>query len=217
MHLTLPMTRSIGHKPMSEAQAFGLAAVFHLSLLAAALLAANLPKPEIEPPRPIEVRLVQAERPMPTPAPPVEIQKPQPKPVVKRQQEPPRPVTQAPQPMQQAAPPAPAEPQATPAPQPAPIPYAEAIFNAAYLNNPKPIYPPAARRRGDTGTVFLRVQVSETGMALAVEIKQSSGSEHLDRSARETVANWKFVPAKRGSANVASWVVVPVKFSLNDE
>lgn len=102
-------------------------------------------------------------------------------------------------------------------PVPAPVPFTDAKFDAAYLNNPKPVYPPAARRRGETGTVLLRVQISESGEALMVEVKSSSGSESLDRSARETVAKWKFAPARKGAHPVAAWVIVPIKFTLNEE
>jgi periplasmic protein TonB len=93
-------------------------------------------------------------------------------------------------------------------------PVTEARFDADYLSNPKPPYPSASRRLGETGTVYLRVQVSGEGQALQVELKKSSGFTRLDQSAQETVARWKFVPAKKGNNPVTSWVVVPIVFSL---
>lgn len=93
-------------------------------------------------------------------------------------------------------------------------PFVEARFGADYLSNPKPPYPPASRRLEESGTVYLRVHVSEEGSALKVELKTSSGFPRLDQSALETVAHWKFVPARRGETPVASWVVVPIVFSL---
>lgn len=90
----------------------------------------------------------------------------------------------------------------------------EARFDAAYLNNPRPVYPPLARRNGETGTVTLNVQVSETGQALAVSVKTSSGSARLDKSALDTVMTWRFVPASRGDTPISSWVVVPIAFVL---
>lgn len=91
----------------------------------------------------------------------------------------------------------------------------EARFDADYLSNPKPPYPSASRRLSEAGTVYLRVHVAADGHAHKVELKTSSGFPRLDQSALDTVAAWRFVPAKRGSTTVASWVVVPIVFSLS--
>ncbi len=101
------------------------------------------------------------------------------------------------------APPAPAE---TPATLP--------LFNAAYLRNPAPMYPPVARRSGDQGTVMLKVLVSPEGAPLRVELDQSSGSKPLDSAALDAVKGWRFVPARRGAQNIEGWVRVPVFFKL---
>ncbi|MDX5362784.1 MAG: energy transducer TonB [Pseudazoarcus pumilus] len=61
---------------------------------------------------------------------------------------------------------------------------------------------------------MLRVFVSAEGRAQKVEISESSGSPRLDRAASASVAGWRFVPAKKGERNVASWVLVPVVFKL---
>lgn len=113
-------------------------------------------------------------------------------------------------------PPVPVAPVVVPNPNPAPAvePLFEARFDADYLSNPKPPYPSASRRLGEAGTVYLRVHVSAEGHAHKVEVKTSSGFPRLDQSALDTVAQWRFVPAKRGSTAVTSWVVVPVVFSL---
>lgn len=87
-------------------------------------------------------------------------------------------------------------------------------FNAAYLRNPPPRYPLAARRNGDEGTVMLRVLVTTEGAAARVELDRTSGSASLDGAALEAVRNWRFVPARRGSQNVEDWVRVPVVFRL---
>jgi len=101
------------------------------------------------------------------------------------------------------------------APTPQPEPLIEARFDADYLSNPKPTYPVASRRLGESGVVHLRVHVSADGAADKVEIKNSSGFTRLDEAARETVTRWHFVPARHGATNVAAWVVVPIVFSLN--
>ncbi|MCL2589740.1 MAG: energy transducer TonB [Betaproteobacteria bacterium] len=88
------------------------------------------------------------------------------------------------------------------------------IFNADYLENPPPAYPQLSRRRGETGSVLLRVYVSADGRAKRVEIDKSSGFERLDTAARNAVSGWRFVPARRGSEHVAAWVLVPISFVL---
>lgn len=117
--------------------------------------------------------------------------------------------------------PAPAAPVATPpevkpAPPapPAPEPVVQARFDADYLKNPAPPYPPLSRRMGEEGKVILRVSVTPAGTAESVEIKTSSGSQRLDESAQKTVRTWKFIPAKRGSEAVQSFVLVPIIFKL---
>ena len=89
-----------------------------------------------------------------------------------------------------------------------------ARFDAGYLKNPAPPYPPQSRRIGEEGKVILRVFVTADGGAQQVEIKTSSGSDRLDESAQRTVRRWKFIPARRGGIAVESWVLVPIVFKL---
>ena len=89
-----------------------------------------------------------------------------------------------------------------------------ARFDADYLKNPAPPYPPQSRRIGEEGKVILRVFVTADGGAQQVEIKTSSGSDRLDESAQRTVRRWKFIPARRGGSAVESWVLVPIVFKL---
>lgn len=103
------------------------------------------------------------------------------------------------------APPAPAAPRA---------PVVPPSFNADYLNNPAPPYPPLSRRMGEEGKVVLRVFVNEQGLPADVQLRTSSGSSRLDNVALETVRQWKFVPARRGNQAIAAWVLVPISFSL---
>jgi len=87
-------------------------------------------------------------------------------------------------------------------------------FDADYLNNPTPRYPPASRRMREEGVVLVRVYVLSNGLPEAIELKRSSGSHRLDHSALEAVRKWRFVPARRGDETVAAWVIVPIAFSL---
>ncbi len=87
-------------------------------------------------------------------------------------------------------------------------------FDAAYLQNPPPVYPALARRMGEQGRVLLRVLVTAEGAAERVELKASSGAHRLDRAALDAVQRWRFVPARQGDRAVSAWVVVPISFSL---
>ncbi len=165
---------------------------------------------------PLVVDLIQPAQEKPPEAKPLPVVKPQP---VRQQPTPQKhvPVIEA----TQSTLPAPAAPVATPpevkpAPPapPAPEPVVQARFDADYLKNPAPPYPPLSRRMGEEGKVLLRVSVTAQGTADNVEIKTSSGSQRLDESAQKTVRNWKFIPAKRGDTAVQSWVLVPIIFKL---
>ncbi|MDR2690349.1 MAG: energy transducer TonB [Azoarcus sp.] len=90
----------------------------------------------------------------------------------------------------------------------------EARYDAAYLHNPQPPYPSMSKSLREEGTVMLRVHVLSDGKAEQVDIKQSSGSRRLDEAARASVSRWRFLPARRGSEAVASWVLVPITFHL---
>ena len=101
------------------------------------------------------------------------------------------------------------------APPPRDIPkIAPPTFNAAYLRNPAPRYPLMARRRGEQGTVTLRVLVTRDGLPAQVSVERTSGSGHLDSAALETVKTWRFIPARQGSEPIEAWVLVPVVFRL---
>lgn len=102
----------------------------------------------------------------------------------------------------------------TPTPTPTPPAVVPPRFDAAYLNNPRPDYPKAAKRMGEQGKVMLRVLVSVAGAPEKVEIGTSSGSRRLDDAARLAVEQWKFVPARQGDLPVAAWVIVPITFAL---
>lgn len=88
---------------------------------------------------------------------------------------------------------------------------------AAYLNNPKPHYPPFARRQGMEGVVLLAVEVDAEGHPLSVTLKKGSGYEMLDRAALQAVQQWRFVPAQRAGVAVRAQVDVPVRFQLTEK
>lgn len=89
-------------------------------------------------------------------------------------------------------------------------------FDVAYLNNPRPAYPPMARKLGLEGVVLLRVDVSAKGTPDKVVIAHSSGASLLDEAAIKAVQGWTFVPARRGEAPIPHPVEVPIRFQLKN-
>jgi len=185
---------------------------------------------EIElPPPPLTVKLIEALKPpepqpvaLPTPPPPPPQAKPtpkQPRPVLAMtpEQQPATantPVVAAP--VAVAPDPAPRPPVAAAPVAAAPAPIVAARYNAAYLNNPEPKYPPMSRRLGEEGKVLLRVRVTADGQAAAVELEKSSNFERLDEAAKQAVTRWRFVPAKRGDEAIEASVIVPIVFRLDN-
>lgn len=92
------------------------------------------------------------------------------------------------------------------------IPLVEAV--PLYRQNPPPLYPELARRRGYEGVVLLEVLVTEEGSVGELRVARSSGHTVLDRAAVQTVGEWRFVPGRRGDLPVAMRVRIPVRFRL---
>lgn len=223
----------------SGARALKLAVVLGLHVAALAWLAEMSPTLAPVPPVvPMNVRIIDV--PPPAQPPRVEAPKPLPKPAEPLAQ-PKRPVVR-PAPAPKAPPVLAARPDSTPTttpfavpPQPAPTPRQEAPatqvtapvapapslvatparFDADYLQNPAPAYPPVSKRLHEEGTVHLLVRVSANGSAERVQVKQSSGSLRLDEAAVKTVQQWRFIPARMGNEAVAASVVVPIVFRLD--
>jgi protein TonB len=170
-------------------------------------------RPKIEPPKALphkrEVPKREPQRAAPTPPPPAPVLAAAPQAPVVQSVAQPAPVEPAP-----VAAPTPPAPITATAPAPAPAPVTPPRFNADYLNNAAPAYPPIARRMGEEGKVVLRVHVNERGLPDDVQLKASSGSHRLDDTALQTVKQWKFVPARRGETPIEAWVLVPISFSL---
>lgn len=89
-----------------------------------------------------------------------------------------------------------------------------ARYDATALDNPKPPYPRAARRRGHEGRVVLNARVRSDGVCTEVTLKLGSGHALLDTAALDTVRRWRFIPARRAGTAIDSWVEVPIVFRL---
>jgi protein TonB len=92
-----------------------------------------------------------------------------------------------------------------------------ARVDASYLQRPEPVYPPFSQLSGQQGVVMLAVKVTAKGEVSSVEIKQTSGYTLLDKSARDTVKQWRFVPARRGDVAMDDTVDVPIRFDLKNK
>jgi len=102
----------------------------------------------------------------------------------------------------------------SPAPEAPPEQVTPPRFDAAYLNNPAPTYPPTSRHLHEHGVVLLRVRVTPEGHPAEILVERTSGSGRLDSAAINAVQQWKFVPARRGSEPAEAWVIVPLQFEL---
>jgi len=81
--------------------------------------------------------------------------------------------------------------------------------------NREPEYPNEAVRRGEQGLVELLVHVTSEGLPSQVDIARSSGFQLLDRTARDAVASWRFVPAVRDGQPIPSSASVRIVFQLD--
>jgi periplasmic protein TonB len=83
-----------------------------------------------------------------------------------------------------------------------------------YRLNPMVPYPGLARKRGQEGTVILRVLISREGRVDDLDVETTSGYGLLDRAAVSAVKNWSFEPGRKDGKKIAMWVRVPVTFQL---
>jgi protein TonB len=80
-----------------------------------------------------------------------------------------------------------------------------------------PPYPPLALRLGEEGSLRLRLTISPQGIVTEAQIVRTSGYDDLDRAARNWImAHWRYRPAMRGGASVASTSDVEVRFDLKN-
>jgi protein TonB len=212
----------------------------HIALLAVILTVRNEPAV-----RPLESRTMTAELlspapvaapaalqsiapPPPKPTPPVPHVKPkvQPRPTPKPTPMPlpvaASPSPTAPAPAAESALPAPAAP-AAPAAAAAPTigrPTMEisAPKNVSHLdcNIAKPDYPALSRRRGETGTAYVRFVVGLTGNLENIELKKSSGYDRLDDAALAAVRASACKPYLENGVPIRAAYTQPYQFGLSD-
>lgn len=89
------------------------------------------------------------------------------------------------------------------------------MVDASFQGNRLPEYPAMSRRLGEQGVVVLRVFITPDGRASDVEVVRSSGSARLDRSAMESIRQWRFLPARQGGKAVGAWYEWRWEFRLD--
>jgi periplasmic protein TonB len=223
------------------ATAVALVVALHAALIAIVLMRRNAVTPLALSSHTIAAELLQPEPkaapaaiqspPMPTPTPPKPVpratrEKPTVRPQPKLE---PLPVAQAPSQHPVEAP-APAEPMpSTPAPAAAP----EAAAARAQgkptmeLNAPKdvshldcrieqPDYPKLSKRRGETGTVYVRFVVGLSGQIEGIQLKKTSGYSSLDDAALAAMRDSACKPYLENGTPVRAAYTQPFDFSLNN-
>ena len=81
------------------------------------------------------------------------------------------------------------------------------------LSGPKPIYPPAARANGITGTVVLNIIISKTGSVMGIE--PAAGNPMLQQAAADAVRNWRYRPYIIDGQPVPVKTQVQITFNLH--
>jgi protein TonB len=177
-------------------------------------------------PVPIQVEMLAPPEPAPVPPPPPPAPRQQTRP-----QPTPKPVIAAaptPAPAPFVAPPPPPEPPAPPPPTPAPAAAAPAPAAPAppsgpkqvpptalrYAMQPAPNFPALSQRRGETGTVLLRVVVDTHGSPKLVSVKRSSGFPRLDEAALAWMNAARFKPCTDNGSPVECESTAPVAYDL---
>ena len=80
-----------------------------------------------------------------------------------------------------------------------------------------PPYPPLALKLGEEGGLRLHLTISPQGIVTEAQVIRSSGYDDLDQAARNWImAHWRYRPALRGGAAVASTSNVEVRFDLKN-
>ncbi len=116
-------------------------------------------------------------------------------------------------PAPRAAPPPPPPP---PPPRPVvPVQVTEAMTPPIPLEtNRAPDYPEHARRTGVQATVIAKIVVNEDGSVGTIEILR--GHPELDDVVRETLARWRFHPARLEGRPVMAYRIIRVPFRLSN-
>jgi protein TonB len=79
-----------------------------------------------------------------------------------------------------------------------------------------PDFPNDLRSRGITGVVMVNVLIDAQGNPKDMKVTRSSNVA-FEGPAVEALGKWKFKPAERGGTIVPLRVMIPIRFSIDDE
>lgn len=88
---------------------------------------------------------------------------------------------------------------------------------AVICSTPVSRYPPESLRRGEQGTVQVRVRIGPDGIPIDASVVTSSGFARLDDAAQKAVFAWTFKPELRNGVAVENDAIVPITFTLENE
>lgn len=88
---------------------------------------------------------------------------------------------------------------------------------AAYSRLRPPKYPSEAAKDHVGGKTIVSVVVEVDGIPRDLSVYASSGNAALDQAALESVAGWRFEPARCAGKATRSVALVPVEFNLSDD
>lgn len=80
-----------------------------------------------------------------------------------------------------------------------------------------PSYPEASLKAKEQGTVWLKVRVLADGTPADVAVEKSTATPALDQAAVDAVKRWRFNPALLNGKATEGSVLVPIKFSMDDD
>lgn len=98
-----------------------------------------------------------------------------------------------------------------PEPEYVPLPAVSAL--PSFKTKVDPVYPDEARRAGLEGLVVLEVGIDSTGKVFDVAVVQSAG-HGFDEAAVRAMKESTFIPARRGNEPVAVRLRIPVRYTL---
>lgn len=84
------------------------------------------------------------------------------------------------------------------------------------LRQVEPAYPDEARRHGIEGRVVARLLVTADGGVNAVSIVSAHPPQVFDQAVMAALGKWRFHPARHKGREVATWVMLPIKFDLKN-
>lgn len=87
---------------------------------------------------------------------------------------------------------------------------------ARVLRRVDPVYPEKAKNAQITGSVTLKIHLSESGEVLHCVVVSSEPAGVFDQSALQAVAKWTFEPAVKEGQKSASYLVQKVSFKMEN-